>query len=109
MRFFPPIVTGPIIICIGLILAASAINNCHANWLGRRWSRILVVVICNIWGKGMIKIIPILLGVLGSYLFAMIVDPAARANVAKTVAEADWIGLPVDLGQHRLLHLRQGC
>ena len=97
MRFFPPIVTGPIIICIGLSLAGSAINNCRGNW----WVAlvaILVVVVCNIWGKGMVKIVPILLGVLGSYLFAMIVDPAARANVAKTVAEADWIGLPVIWG-----------
>ena len=97
MRFFPPIVTGPIIICIGLSLAGSAINNCRGNW----WVAlvaILVVVVCNIWGKGMVKIVPILLGVLGSYLFAMIVDPAARANVAKTVAEADWVGLPVIWG-----------
>ena len=97
MRYFPPIVTGPIIICIGLSLAGSAINNCRGNW----WVAlvaILVVVVCNIWGKGMVKIVPILLGVLGSYLFAMIVDPAARANVAKTVAEADWVGLPVIWG-----------
>ena len=97
MRFLPPVVTGPIIICIGLSLAGSAINNCRGNW----WVAlvaILVVVVCNIWGKGMVKIVPILLGVLGSYLFAMIVDPAARANVAKTVAEADWIGLPVIWG-----------
>jgi uracil permease len=54
-----------------------------------------VVVAANIWGKGMIKIVPILLGVVASYLFAMIVDPAARANVAATVAAADWFGFPV--------------
>ncbi len=94
MRYFPPIVTGPIIICIGLSLAGSAINNCQNNW----WVAlvaVLVVVVCNIWGKGMVKIIPILLGVVASYVFAMIVDPAARANVAQKVAEADWIGLPI--------------
>ena len=33
MKFFPPVVTGPIIIAIGLILAPSAINNCQSNWL----------------------------------------------------------------------------
>ena len=107
MRFFPPIVTGPIIICIGLSLAGSAINNCRGNW----WVAlvaILVVVVCNIWGKGMVKIVPILLGVLGSYLFAMIVDPAARANVAKTVAEADWVGLPVHFGD-TVFSLFKGC
>ena len=94
MRFFPPIVTGPIIICIGLSLAGSAIDNCSTNW----WvalAAICVVVVCNLFGKGMIKIIPILLGVVASYVVAMIVDPAARANVAATVAAADWIGLPV--------------
>ena len=94
MRFFPPIVTGPIIICIGMSLAGSAITNCHTNWIVAL-TAILVVVICNIWGKGMVKIVPILLGVVASYVMAMIVDPAARANVAATVAAADWIGLPI--------------
>ena len=94
MRYFPPIVTGPVIICIGLTLSNSAVDNCANNW----WIAlvaILIVVIANIFGKGMIKIIPILLGVVGSYVFAMIVDPAARANLAQLVGEADWIGLPV--------------
>ena len=94
MRFFPPIVTGPIIICIGLTLAKSAIDNCNTNWLVALVA-IAVVVVCNIWGKGMIKIVPILLGVVASYVFALIVDSAARANVAATVGAASWIGLPV--------------
>ncbi|MBO7253089.1 MAG: uracil-xanthine permease [Oscillospiraceae bacterium] len=94
MRFFPPIVTGPIIICIGLSLAGSAIDNCHTNWLVALVA-IAVVVICNIWGKGMVKIVPILLGVVASYLVAMIIDPAARENVAATVAAADWFGFPL--------------
>ncbi len=94
MRFFPPIVTGPIIICIGLSLAKDAIGNCTGNWLVALVA-IGVVVACNIWGKGMVKIIPILLGVVASYLVAMLVDPAARAHVASTVAEAKWIGLPI--------------
>ena len=81
MKFFPPIVTGPIIICIGLSLAGSAITNCSTNWLVAIVA-IAVVVIANIFGKGMIKIVPILLGVVASYVFAVIVDPAARANVA---------------------------
>jgi len=94
MRFFPPIVTGPIIICIGLTLAKSAIDNCNTNWLVALVA-IAVVVVCNIWGKGMIKIVPILIGVVASYLVAMLVDPAARANVVATVSAAKWIGLPV--------------
>ena len=89
MRFFPPIVTGPIIIAIGLTLSGSAISNCNQNW----WIAVLaiaIIVVCNIWGKRMIKIIPILLGVLGSYLVAAcfgLCDFSA-------VKDAAWIGLP---------------
>ncbi len=89
MRFFPPIVTGPVIICIGLSLSSTAIESCMDNW----WIAlvaILVVIVCNIWGKGMINIIPILLGVVASYLVA-----AVTGNVDfSTVREAAWIGLP---------------
>lgn len=71
MRFFPPVVTGPIIISIGLILAPSAINNCEQNWL-LAIIALAVIIICNIWGKGMIKIIPIMLGVVVSYVVAVL-------------------------------------
>ena len=94
MSFFPPIVTGPVIICIGLTLAGTAITSCTSNWLVALVA-IIVVVVANIWGKGMVQIVPILLGVVASYLVAMVVDPAARAAVAATVAEARWFGLPV--------------
>ena len=94
MRFFPPIVTGPVIIAIGLTLSGTAIQSCSANWLVAL-AAIAVVFVCNIWGKGMIKIIPILLGVVASYLVAMVVDPAAREHVAATVANAQWFGFPV--------------
>ena len=94
MRFFPPIVTGPIIISIGLSLSSSAITNCSANWLVAVVA-IAIVIGFNMWGKGMAKIIPILLGVVGSYIFALIVDPSARENVANSVAAASWFGLPV--------------
>lgn len=94
MRYFPPIVTGPVIIAIGLTLSGTAIQSCEANWLVALVA-ILVVIICNIWGKGMIKIIPILLGVIASYAVSMLVDPAARATVAETVSSANWFGLPI--------------
>ena len=106
MRFFPPIVTGPIIIAIGLTLSSSAINNCSANWLVAVVA-ILIVVCFNMWGKGMAKIIPILLGVLGSYLFALIVDPTAREGVVTAVSEAKWIGLPI-VWENSVFHLFSG-
>lgn len=71
MRFFPPVVTGPIIISIGLILAPSAISNCQQNWL-LALIALTVIIVCNIWGKGMIKIIPIMLGIVVSYVVALI-------------------------------------
>lgn len=70
MRFFPPVVTGPIIISIGLILAPSAITNASENWL-LAFIALAVIVICNIWGKGMIKIVPILIGIVMSYIVAI--------------------------------------
>ena len=92
MRYFPPIVTGPIIICIGLTLSSSAIDSCRTNW----WIAlvaIVIVVVCNIWGKGMIKIIPILLGVVGSYVVG-----AVTGQVDFTpVAQANWVGLPFQM------------
>ncbi|CCX71955.1 uracil permease [Firmicutes bacterium CAG:555] len=103
MQFFPPIVTGPIIISIGLILSSSAITNCSANWL-IAVSAIVIVVCFNIWGKGMTKIIPILLGVLGSYIIAVIVDPSAREKVVETVSAAKWIGLPI-VWENSVFHL----
>ena len=92
MRFFPPIVTGPIIICIGMTLANSAINNCNGNW-GIALVAIVTVVVFNIWGKGMFKIVPILMGVLVSYAVAAVMGKVDFSGVAS----AAWIGLPVKM------------
>ena len=88
MRYFPPIVTGPMIIMIGLNLAGSAINNAQTCW----WLALVaiaIIVIANIWGKGMVKIIPILLGVVGSYIVALV---AGKVDFS-AVNEANLIGL----------------
>ncbi len=90
MRFFPPVVTGPIIIAIGLILAPSAVTNCQTNWL-LAIVALAVVIGCNIWGKGMIKILPILLGVLVSYVVAV----ATGAVDFTAIREAAWLGFPI--------------
>ena len=90
MRFFPPVVTGPIIIAIGLILAPSAITNCATNWL-LAFVALGTVVVCNIWGKGMVKILPILLGVLVSYVVALVTNAVDFAPIA----QASWFGIPV--------------
>ena len=88
MRYFPPIVTGPMIIMIGLNLSGSAINNASTCW----WLALVamaIIVVANIWGKGMVKIIPILLGVVGSYIVAVIAGQVDFSGVS----EANFLGL----------------
>ncbi|MBQ8640821.1 MAG: uracil-xanthine permease [Clostridia bacterium] len=118
MRFFPPVVTGPIIVAIGLGLAGSAVGNCQSNWLIAIIA-LAIVIVFNIWGKGMTKIIPILLGVAGSCLIAALLalicgetitasDGAQYITIAgneslklfsvsalEQLKSAAWIGFPV--------------
>ncbi len=79
IRFLPPVVTGPIIILIGLSLAPSAVSNASTNWL-LAIVALVIILVCNVWGKGMIKIIPILLGVVGAYLLALIMHAFGVTN-----------------------------
>ena len=100
MKFLPPVVTGPIIICIGLSLASSAISNASTNWL-LAFIALATVIIFNIWGKGMFKIIPILMGVVISYVAAIILNALGMTNADgsaildfQPVAQAAFVGLP---------------
>ena len=90
MRFFPPVVTGPIIISIGLILSPNAVSNASTNWL-LAVVALAVIIICNIWGRGMVKIIPIILGIVISYAVALCMSQVDFT----AIREAQWIGLPV--------------
>ena len=95
MRFLPPVVTGPIIILIGLNLAPSAVNNAKTCW----WLALVamaIIVVANIWGKGMVKIIPILLGVVGAYIVAVIANAlgaTALDSAGNVVPLMDFSGL----------------
>lgn len=119
MKLFPPVVTGPIIMAIGLGLAPSAVSNCKANWLLAAIALVLVIAF-NIFGKGMVKIVPILLGIIGAVVVAIILalttgQPFVDANGVEHIAingnenllifeaskitalkEAAWIGNPID-------------
>ena len=114
MRCFPPIVTGPIIIAIGLGLAGSAVSNCKAlEWgstledgsraiqssLGTSWTIALtalgVAIVCNIWGKRMVKILPILIGLVVAYLLAVCLGKVDFS----ALREAAWLGVPVERSQ----------
>ena len=100
MKFLPPVVTGPIIICIGLSLAPSAVSNASTNWL-LAIIALGTIIIFNIWGKGMFKIIPILMGVVISYAAALILNAVGMTNADGSailnfagVQSAGWVGLP---------------
>lgn len=83
MKLFPPVVTGPVIILIGLILSATAVSSASANWI-LAVIAIAIVICVNLFGKGMIKILPILIGILGAYVIGCIV----------TAIKPDLFGLP---------------
>ena len=98
MKFFPPVVTGPIIIGIGLVLAPVAINSCTTNWPVAVVA-IVTVIVFSIFGRGMFKIIPILMGVIASYLAAVAFGSFGWCDAIsyKAVADAAWIGLPLKM------------
>ena len=89
MRFFPPVVTGPIIIAIGLILAPTAIKKCATNW-PIAIIALVTVVFFNIWGRGMAKIVPILLGIIVSYAAAILMGDVSFEGIGDTAI----LGLP---------------
>lgn len=100
MRFLPPVVTGPIIICIGLSLAGSAVSNASTNWL-LAFIALATIIVFNIWGKGMFKIIPILMGVVVSYVAALIFNVLGMTNADgsailefSNIAAAPILGIP---------------
>ena len=100
MRYLPPVVTGPVIICIGLSLASSAIGNASTKWF-LAFVALAVIIVFNIWGKGMFKIIPILMGVAISYAVAVIMNAVGLTNPDgsaildfTSVASAGLVGIP---------------
>ncbi|MBR1920851.1 MAG: uracil-xanthine permease, partial [Kiritimatiellae bacterium] len=96
MRFFPPVVTGPIIVGIGLVLAPVAVNSCTVSWPVALVA-IATVIAFSVFGRGMFKIIPILMGVAFSYVAAFVLGEVGLCDAIdySNVAAAAWIGLPV--------------
>ena len=98
LQYFPPVVTGPIVIAIGLVLSGSAIANCQTNWLLAIISIVTVIVasiftviVASIWGRGIVKIIPVLLGVIVSYVIAACFGEVDFAPLS----DAAWVGFPI--------------
>lgn len=89
ISFFPPIVTGPIILVIGLKLAPTAIDMASGNWFLAIVSFGIVTAV-SIYGRGFLKVLPVLIGLTGGYIVALI-----TGNVDFTpMKEAAWVGVP---------------
>ncbi len=91
MKLFPPVVTGPIIVLIGLILAPTAISSASANWI-LAIIAIAIIICVNLFGKGMIKILPILIGIFGAYIVGVIVS-VLSGNALFGLSWVDFSGL----------------
>lgn len=90
-RLFPPIVIGPVIILIGLSLAGSGVDMASTNWVLALIS-LAVAIVCAIWGKGMVKLIPVMFGAIAGYLCAVIFYRSSMDFAL--VQQAAWFALP---------------
>lgn len=102
-KVLPPVVVGPIVMVIGLSLATTAVNSVMLNngkydltYLLIGMVTLLAVIFFNIYGKGIIAIIPILLGLLVGYLFTLMIGMITGHEIIQfaAVANAKWISIP---------------
>ena len=90
-KLFPPVVIGPVIILIGLSLAGAGVNMAQENWILAIVS-LAVAVAASIWGKGMVKLIPVVFGALAGYVVALIFFRDTMDFSA--VGNASWFAFP---------------
>ena len=90
-KLFPPIVIGPVIILIGLSLAGSGVNMAKTNWILALVS-LAVAVAASIWGKGIVKLIPVVFGAVAGYIVSVIFFRGAMDF--SPVSEASWFAIP---------------
>ncbi len=96
-RLFPPVVIGPVIICIGLSLSPAAVNMAKENWLLAFISLVTAIIVLVV-GKGLIKLVPVVCGIIVGYIVALclgLVDLSA-------VSSAPWFALPPSISHFQL-------
>ncbi|MPY66968.1 uracil-xanthine permease [Deinococcus sp. SDU3-2] len=92
LQVFPPVVTGPVIIVIGLGLSSVAVDQAKTNW----WLALVTLgtsVVASLWGRGLFRMIPILVGVVTGYLVSLATGQVSR-EALDAVAAAPLLGLP---------------
>ncbi|MFZ3272889.1 MAG: solute carrier family 23 protein [Lutibacter sp.] len=88
-KIFPAVVIGPVIMIIGLSLASVGVDMAKSNWF-IAFSALITAIVVVIYTKGLIKLIPIFIGIIVGYIisiFAGLVD-------FTSVSEAAWFSLP---------------
>ena len=96
-RLFPPVVVGPVIICIGLSLAPAAVNMAQENWL-IAFISLLTAIVVLVLGKGLVKLVPVICGIIVGYVVAWLmglVDVSALSS-------APWFSLPQNVAHFHL-------
>lgn len=89
LKFFPPVVTGPIIIVISMTLAPVAISMASSDWLLSMVTLIIIIGIA-IFGKGFMKIVPVIVGLGAGYVLAAMLGKIDYSPIF----QAAWIGIP---------------
>ena len=102
-KILPPVVVGPIIMVIGLSLATTAVNDVMMKDGAYSLTNfsigivtLLAVILFNIYGKGIVGIIPILLGLIVGYLFSLLMGAVTGQEIISFagVSKAAWFNLP---------------
>lgn len=88
-RLFPPVVVGPVIMLIGLSLAGTGVDMAKSNWL-LAIIALITTIIVSIFGKGLLRLIPIFAGIVVGYIAAAIMGVIDF----QPVAEASWLAMP---------------
>lgn len=96
-RLFPPVVIGPVIILIGLSLSSSAVDMAKNNWLLAGISLTVAILVLTL-GKGLIKLVPVVCGIVVGYIAAVCMGEVDFTNVAA----APWFALPPALADFHL-------
>ena len=96
-RLFPPVVIGPVIILIGLSLSSSAVDMAKNNWLLAGISLTVAILVLTL-GKGLIKLVPVVCGIVAGYIAAVCMGEVDFTNVAA----APWFALPPALADFHL-------
>ena len=96
-RLFPPVVIGPVIILIGLSLSRSAVDMAKNNWLLAGISLTVAILVLTL-GKGLIKLVPVVCGIVVGYIAAVCMGEVDFTNVAA----APWFALPPALADFHL-------